>query len=262
MMRITLNLALAAALLPLPAGVFAQGADPVSGAPPEPAGRTHTGLLLPDTLLIDVPTAGVADHSGFSSRTRFFSNGGVVEFLNFGVYPRVNLGVSANVDGLIGSRPPVRITRPELQFKIRAFDGDRIIPALAVGFDSQGYLHNRGDKRYNQRQHGLYFIGSQEIGLPGLMAHAGMYVSDFDSNDLGGILAANYNVQDRVMPMIEWDNINNFLDSRLNIGMRFYLIPNFHFDFALRGIGMGGKYTDGTVRGPERIVQFKYTGSF
>ena len=96
----------------------------------------------------------------------------------------------------------------------------------------------------------------------GLLAHAGMSISDFDSNDIGGILALSANIQDKIMPMLEWDNINNFTDSRFNLGVRFYLIPNFHFDFALRGIGQGGTYTDGLVRGPERIVQFKYTGNF
>lgn len=252
-------LALALAVQPAPAG--AQGADPVAGGP-SPAAPRGGGVLLPDTQLIDVPTAAVADHGGFSSRTRFFSNGGVVEYLSFGVYPRLNLGASVDVEGLIGNRPPVRIIRPELQIKYRFYDGDRLIPAFAAGFDGQGYLHNRADKRYNQRQHGLYFMGSQEIGLPGLLAHAGMSISDFDSNDIGGILALSANIQDRVLPMLEWDNVNDFPDSRLNAGMRFYLMPNFHFDFALRGIGQGGRFSNGVVRGPERIVQFKYTGNF
>lgn len=241
---------------------FAQGgADPIDGAPPAPEDRVGA-MLLPDTQLIDVPTAAVADHGGFSSRTRFFSNGGVVEILSFGVYPRVNIGASENIDGLIGNNPPVRIKRPELQFKYRFYDGDRLIPAFAVGFDGQGYLYNRRSKRYNQRQHGLYFIGSQEIGLPGLLAHAGMSISDFDSNDIGGIFALSANISDKVMPMIEWDNVNNFKESRLNLGARFYILPNFHVDFALRGVGQGGEYSDGVVRGPERIIQFKYTGNF
>jgi hypothetical protein len=254
--------AVLSALLALtPATSFAQGADPVDGAPGT-AAKVSGGLLLPDTQLIDIPTAAVSDHGGFSSKTRFFSNGGVVEYLSFGVYPRLNLGASVNIDGVIGNRPPVRLVRPELQVKYRFYDGDRLIPAFAVGFNGQGYLYNKEDKRYNQRQHGLYFIGSQEVGLPGLLAHAGMSISDFDSNDLGGFLALSANIQDRLMPMIEWDNINNFVESRYNMGLRFFIMPNFHFDFALRGIGQGGKYSDGVVRGPERIVQFKYTGNF
>ncbi len=245
----------------IPAAFAQNGADPIDGAPPAPEERGGV-MLLPDTQLIDIPTAAVADHGGFSSRTRFFSNGGVVELLSFGVYPRVNIGASENIDGLIGNDPPVRITRPELQFKYRFYDGDRLIPAFAVGFDGQGYLYNRQSKRYNQRQHGLYVIGSQEIGLPGLLGHAGVSISDFDSNDIGGLLALSANIQDKVMPMMEWDNINNFHESRLNLGARFYILPNFHFDFALRGVGQGGRYSDGVVRGPERIVQFKYTGNF
>jgi hypothetical protein len=33
-------------------------------------------------------------------------------------------------------------------------------------------------------------------------------------------------------------------------------------DFAVRRIGQGGFYADGSQRGPERIVQLKYSGSF
>lgn len=227
-----------------------------------PRSASAASLLQPDIELIDVPTAGVLDQGGFSSRTRFFSQGGVMEWLNFGVFPRVNLGASLNVDKLIGTSSPVQLTRPDLQLKYRFYDGDRRIPALVLGFDGQGYLYNRPDKRYDQRQRGLYLVGTQEVGLPGLQAHAGMNISDFDANELYGMLASSLNIQDKVLFMCEWDNLSNYVDSRFNLGLRVYLIPSFHMDFSARGIGQGGDYSNGVSRGPERVVQFKYTSSF
>lgn len=232
------------------------------GAPPEEEGGRPRGLLPPDTELVDTPTAAALDVGGFASRTRFFNRGGALEWLGFGVYPRVNLGASLHVDQLLGTGSPVQLTRPELQVKWRFFDGDRLIPAFALGFDGQGTFYNRPIKRYNNRQRGLYVVGSQEIGLPGLQAHAGMNISDFDSNGVFGVMALSLNLYDRVKIMAEWDNIQDFFESRLNFGLRFYINPSFHGDFALRSVGQGGTFSDGIPRGPERIAQFKFTGHF
>jgi len=237
------------------------GGGGAEGAPTTPQ-ASRVGLLAPDTELVDAPTAAVQDQSGFSSRTRFFARGGVLEWLSFGVFPGINLGASLHVDSLIGTDSPVRLTRPDLQVRWRFYDGDRRIPAFAVGFDGQGYFYNRTDKRYNQRQRGLYVVGTQEVGLPGLQAHAGMNISDFDSNSIFGSLGTSLNIRDKVKIMLEWDSINNFYDSRINTGLRIYLTPYFSMDFAVRGVGQGGFFSNGVPRDPERVVQFKYCGTF
>ena len=240
-----------------PKSLQVEGAEP----PPEAASRGGSALQ-PDTDLIDVPTAGILDYGGWSSRTRFFSTGGIVEWLNFGVFHRVNIGASFNIDRFLGTDSPVQLTRPELQLKLRCYDGDRTLPAVTVGFDGQGYLYNRPDRRYNQRQHGLYVVGSHEVLLPGLEGHAGMNISDFDSNSIFGFMASSFNLRDKVLLMAEWDNINTAEDSRINMGFRVFVTPEFNIDFAGRGIGLGGRYSNGVPRGAERIVMFKYTGNF
>jgi hypothetical protein len=233
------------------------------GAPDAEQGSAQApGLIEPDTQLIDIPTAGILDVGGFATQTRFFSQGGVLQWLNFGVIHRVNIGASLNVEKLIGTDSPVQLTRPELQLKFRFYDGDRIIPAFAVGYDGQGYLYNRPDKRYNQRQRGMYLSGTQEIGLPGLQAHAGMNISDFDSNAIFGFLGLSLDLRDRAALIAEWDNIQNYVDSRVNLGLKVYLAPNAYVSFSVRGVGQGGTYSDGVSRGAERIFQFKYTGNF
>ncbi|MFH1618464.1 MAG: hypothetical protein ABIG11_01010, partial [bacterium] len=79
-------------------------------------GKMET-VLLPDTDLIDVPTAGILDYYGFLARTRFFSGGGIMSSLGFGVLQRLNLGASLTADQLIGSASPVRFVKPEIQVK-------------------------------------------------------------------------------------------------------------------------------------------------
>lgn len=232
------------------------------GAPDAEEGRAPRGLLPPDTDLVDMPTAAALDVGGFGARSRFFNQGGALQWLAFGVYPRVNLGASLHVDRLLGTDSPVQLTRPELQVKWRFFDGDRLIPAFAMGFDGQGTFYNRPIKRYNHKQRGLYFVGTQEVGLPGLQGHAGLNISDFDSNDIFGFMGLSLNLYDRAKLMWEWDNIQDFFDSRINAGLRFFINPSFHADFAVRAIGHGGTFSNGVPRGSERIIQFKYTGHF
>jgi hypothetical protein len=220
------------------------------------------GGVQPDTDVIDAPTTAVLDNYGYSARSRFYSRGGLLQYLSFGVYPGINLGASAAVDGLVGDQRSVRMRAPTAQVKWRFYEGDNEMPSFAVGFDGQGYSYNAGDKRFNQRQRGFYFVATKELGVPGLQIHPSFNVSDFDTNGVFGALPLTINIRDKAEILIEWDNINNWSDSRFNAGLRAYLTPNFHVDFAVRAISAGGFYNDGGPRGPERIVQLKYSNSF
>jgi hypothetical protein len=220
------------------------------------------GGIQPDTDVIDAPTTAVLDNYGYSARSRFYSRGGLLQYLSFGVYPGINLGASAAVDGLVGDQRSVRMRAPTAQVKWRFYEGDSEMPSFAVGFDGQGYSYNPGDKRFNQRQRGFYVVATKELGVPGLQLHPSINVSDFDTNGVFGSLPLSINIRDKACILIEWDNINNWSDSRFNAGLRAYLTPNFHVDFAVRAIAAGGFYSDGGPRGPERVVQLKYSNSF
>ena len=220
------------------------------------------GSVQPDTDVIDTPTTAVLDNYGYSARSRFYSRGGILQYLSFGVYPGINLGASAAVDGLVGDQRSVRMRQPTAQVKWRFYEGDNEMPSFAVGFDGQGYSYNAGDRRFNQRQRGFYMVATKELGVPGLQLHPSFNVSDFDTNGVFGALPLTINIRDKAEILIEWDNINNWSDSRFNAGLRAYLTPNFHVDFAVRAISAGGFYNDGGPRGPERIVQLKYSNSF
>jgi hypothetical protein len=220
------------------------------------------GGSTPDTDVIDAPTTAVLDNYGYSARSRFYSRGGLQEYLSFGVYPGINLGASAAVDGLIGDERHVRMRAPTAQVKYRFYEGDNQMPSFAVGFDGQGYSYNAGIRRFNQRQRGFYVVATKELGLPGIQLHPSFNVSDFDSNGIFGSIPLSINIKDKASILLEWDNISNWSDSRFNAGLRAYLTPNFHVDFAVRAIGAGGFYSDGGPRGPERVVQLKYSNSF
>ncbi len=242
----------------------ASSAAAAKGVKIKPRGGSDAGagLIAPDIDLVDVPTSAVLDYGGYSTRSRFAADGGLLQYVSFGVYQGVNIGGSLAIDGLIGNNRNVRVRSPNAQVKWHFYDGDRQLPSLALGYDGQGNDYNNVDKRYNNRQRGFYVVATQELGLPGLQAHPSINISDFDSNAFFGVIPFSYNIKDKVLVMLEWDNINNFIDSRLNSGLRVYVTPRFGIDFAIRGIGQGGVFNNGDSRGPERIVQLKYSASF
>lgn len=264
-MKSRLLLVVATLLLSAPSWAQDDAEQPVKIVPKARAEAAVSGdsLLAAQTDVIDAPTAAVLDYMGYASRTRFFSRGGILEYVNFGVFQRLNLGASLNVDGVIGSDRDVRLRAPSVQVKYRFFDGDRYIPAFAAGYDGQGWVYNVPDKRYNERQRGFYVVGSQELGVPGLMGHPSLNISDFDTNNIFMALPLTFNVRDKVEFLLEWDNaFNTIRNSRLNAGIRAFVTPNFSIDFAVRRIARGGLYSDGQERGAERIVQLKYSGNF
>lgn len=220
-------------------------------------------VSAPDVEMIDVPTAGILDYYGFLIKTRAYSGGGVVGGLNFGVMERLNLGASMSVDRFIGSDPGVKMRKPEIQVKYRFYDGGYYIPAMALGYDGQGYYYNPAAKKYLEKGHGLYVAGSKEIGLPGLALHGGFNVPDFDNNYLFSFLGLNYTLEEKVAFMVEYDNMFHDADpKRFNAGMRFYVTPYFQLDVAAREIGANEDFKNGWKRKTERIVQMRYTTSF
>ncbi|OGS11140.1 MAG: hypothetical protein A2285_04160 [Elusimicrobia bacterium RIFOXYA12_FULL_57_11] len=220
-------------------------------------------IVLPDVEMIDVPTAGILDYYGFMVKTRFYSEGGVLGSLNFGVLERLNMGASMTVDKLIGSASPIRMRRPEIKVKFRFFDGGYYMPATAVGYDSQGYYYNTVSKKYLEKGKGLYLVGSKELGVSNLVLHGGVNVPDFDNNYFFGFVGANYTVEDKLAFMLEYDNLFHSDDpSRLNAGTRIYITPYFHLDVGMREIGRNGNFPNGDRRKAERVVQLKYNTSF
>jgi hypothetical protein len=222
-------------------------------------------IVLPDTELIDVPTAGILDYYGFQVKTRAYSGGGVITGLNFGVLERLNMGASMTIDKLIGSDSPIKMRRPEIQVKFRFFDGGYYIPAAALGYDGQGYYYDTGSKKYLEKGKGLYLVGSKEVGVSNFVVHGGLNIPDFDNNYLFAFLGANYTLEDKVSFLLEYDSLFHSDDpSRFNVGTRIYITPYFQLDLAVRELGKDGHFKDDllTLRKTERIVQLRYNTNF
>ena len=138
------------------------------------------------------------------------------------------------------------------------------LPAIAIGYDGRryGYGYNEhthkyqghSSKHYLDNRKGGYVTFSREIFTPGLTLTGGLNLSDFDFEDLYMFTGVYYKILPQVNLLTEWDNIRNIRDSRLNIGVRFYLHPSLALDAAFRRIGRGQE--------SERVLQLRYVTTF
>ena len=223
-------------------------------------GATGDPISL-ETSILDVPTADVLDRYQASFLTRAYDHGTVMETIDFGVYPRVNLGMSLAAHELIGSSDSVRVLDPDFQAKWKIHDGSLYLPAIAIGYDGRRYgygydSHRRyaHTKKYLDNRKGGYVTFTREIIIPGLTASAGVNFSDFQWDEFYGFGGLFYRITDQINVLAEWDNIRNVRDSRANVGLRFYLHPSLSLDGAVRRIGRGNE--------SERILQIRYVTNF
>lgn len=217
--------------------------------------------ILSDYELLDIPTAAVVDYQSIAVKTRVFNNGGVTTGALFSVHPRVNLGATATLENLIGSSDNIRFVRPDIQAKFRIYDGNRAVPAFAVGYDGLGHYYDFSKREYQEKARGMYIVATSELA-PGFQMHPAFNFSDFESSSFFGSIAFNYNLQDTINFMLEWDNIHKLSDSHVNLGTRFYVTPFFFLDLGLRDLGCNNYLANGSRQLPERVAQIRYISNF
>jgi hypothetical protein len=204
---------------------------------------------------VDIPTADILDPGTFSTNFRFYTDGGITSRLILGPFRRVNLGIFGDAQRVIGGDEPHMI-RPSVFFKLRFFDGTDYIPALALGYENQGYLYQESTRDFLHPEKGLYLVGSHEIFLPDMELHAGVNLPEVEDPEVFGFFGMTWKIVPSFALMAEYDNIRDGPENRVNIGGRFWVTPFFNVDVGARNVGRKAD------RGAERIVRLNYIGNF
>lgn len=141
------------------------------------------GKLEP-RYLIDIPTAGMPGKGSFALDIDFYQEGGLLMGITVGILDRFCLGVSYGGSQLLGDESPVMNEAPGVQAKVRLFEESVGVPAIVLGFDSQGkdgYLQDLD--RYVIKSPGLYAALSKNYAMLGFFSmHAGVNYS-FERSD-------------------------------------------------------------------------------
>jgi len=210
--------------------------------------------LRRDIMLMDVPTAETLDHYSADFNARFYSDNSIMASMDFGVFPRLDLGFSIAAQQLLGDATPIRVLTPAMQVKYKIYDGSLYLPAIAVGYDGRAYMYDRAQDKYLQRQKGAYAVFTREVFIPNLEIHPGVNVSDFDASKVFFFAGASFNIEDKAKLMFEWDNVHNINRSRINAGVRAYVSPAVEVDFMLRDVTEKNMF--------ERALQIRYKANF
>jgi hypothetical protein len=137
-------------------------------------GSAGSGATIEPRHLIDVPTAGMLPRSSFVVDLDFYQQGGVLLGISAGILDRLSFGISYGGSKLIGGESPVMNEIPGVNIKIRVIEESIGLPAIAIGFDSQGkdgYIKEMS--RYVIKSPGFYAAASKNYAAAGFLSFHG-----------------------------------------------------------------------------------------
>jgi len=223
--------------------------------------RCLLGILLPLMLiaqdaqivepldLIDMPTAGTLMRGSFRSQLRAYANGGLLGGLEVGLTDRFMFGISYGGTNLIGRgtvdwNPQVGAT-----VRYRLLEEDYNLPALTLGYNSQGYgAYIDSTERFMNKSLGVFAAVSKNYEFLGNFGiHGGINYSfehgDGDK-DLNFFVGMDKSLNPELSLTAEYDFAVNDNSGKalgngngyLNTALRWIFAGRLQIDFILKNI--------------------------
>jgi len=173
-------------------------------------GSAGTGGGIEPRTIVDKPTAGILRSGALALDIDLFEKGGVLGGVSIGFLDRAMVGVSYGGSGIVGGDAPTMNDVPGMQLKIRVLDEARTVPAVALGFDSQGRgEYNPSQDRYAFKSPGVYGVVSKNMDFLGFLTlHAGanytLETGD-DDNDVNAYMGAEKTIGGSLSLIAEYD---------------------------------------------------------
>ncbi len=181
---------------------------------------TEDMALAQFSSLIDVPTAGALYKGEYDFEMRIFPQGGILTGFTVGLFERFNMGVYYGGTEIIGNSPDIEWNdEPGVVVKYRLFEEGYSLPAVALGYSSQGYgSYQENDSTGTDR----YMIKSR--GLYGVLSKNFRFREEYDFSFHGGL---NYNTAERD----DDQGLNLFVGGEFAINTELSLL--LEYDFAM-----------------------------
>lgn len=125
--------------------------------------------------VIDSPTAEVMYRGTYDLNALFFPEGGMLIGVEVGLTHHFSLGVNYGGRNLVGAGSPDWNPRVEFNARYQLLSETYGLPALAIGFDSQGYgYYDEELERYQVKSKGFYAVVSRNYSFFGRLGlHGG-----------------------------------------------------------------------------------------
>jgi hypothetical protein len=231
------------------------------------------GATIEPTMLIDKPTAGLLKHGSYAVSSSFFQNGGVLVGISVGIFEPFTFGISYGGTDIIGPNKINMNPMPGVNAKLRLVSEGTMMPAFAIGFDSQGkepYLKADTLKRYTIKSPGAYIAASKNYAFFGnLSVHGGLnksMESDDGDGDLNMYVGVEKSLGQDISIMLEYDfaindNHNHALgrgNGYLNFAFRWTWGKGLVVGFDLKNVTKN----QNNVNVGNRTLQIDYIGNF
>ncbi len=222
------------------------------------------------TTLIDKPTAGMLKRSQYKIGTNFYERGGVLVDIEVGLLQRFSFGIAYGGSGVIGSGKVTMNDWPGVKAKIRLVEEGTVVPAIALGFDSQGkgpWIDSTS--RFAFKSPGFYAVASKNYQMMGNFSiHGGVNYSlerDDGDKDINFYVGFEKSMGEMVSLLFEYDFAINDSDSRavgqgkgyMNLGLRLSAGEGFVLGFDYKDVLANQKGSTSGVR----TLQIDFIGS-
>ncbi len=249
----------------------------------------QSAALNPETyfarpvLLVDQPTAGILKSGDVRTSLRLYDQGGVLGRLSVGISKHINFGISYGGLNIIGRQDVLWNKMPGVNMQYRLVEENLRLPAIVLGFDSQGYGPYWDQKedsaavrpdvayesRYSTKSKGFYLVASKSYqSVVHSSLHAGIGYSlensdgDRDPNLFLGVdirLARDLSLTCEFDFAMNDDTVRGVNNGKglLNAGIRWAFSNNIYLQLNAKDL-LSEKTS---VSGMKRILVMVYHGS-
>jgi len=231
-------------------------------------------LAVQFTEMVDLPTAGTLNRGSYDIHLRMQPMGGLLLGFGFGLFDKLNFGFSYGGNNVIGYGNIDWNPQPGFLIKYRIFDESYYMPAIALGFDNQGFGPWSGS-RYMVKSRGFYGAASKNYKFLGTLAfHGGVSYSLEDrhnpDNTLDAFVGIEKSLNNELWLVAEYDAaLNDKIKDQqfgegygyLNVGLRWLFSNRLMLEADLRNLMRNGEHdTPAGMIG--RTVKLAYFDSF
>ena len=210
------------------------------------------------TDLVTCPTAGILPRGSFLVDANLYRDGGLLFGMSVGVSGSLMFGISYGGSQIIGNQEVIWNEQPGVEVKYRLINETMSFPALAIGFNSEGYgAYIKELKRYEQKAKGFYLTASKNFNLLGNLGfHGGVNFNPLEKKDgdkdPSVFIGIDKDINRDIAIFAEYDaGINDNDDDTislgkgfLNAGLRFSMIKHFYFEFLFTDILINNSQID------------------
>ena len=273
-----MRLLLAATCLLAAAAAAAQNDADYAYDAPNPSAPASGGLLRSSNL-VDSPTATVLGHGRYRIECRLMNGGSLVAGTSVGIRDRFEVGVSWGMQGLLGRGEVEFNDRTALSLRLLLVE-EMALPALAIGFDNQGYgAWDEDLERYERKSKGFFLVATRNWYGPlgtDVATTGGINFSseNKDESSLDFFAGLEQDFDGQFALIVDYAaGLDDRRDERparygrglgwLDLGMRWNVIGGVQFKFFFRDLLSNYRDpADGTRDSVDRQLEIIYEGSF